>query len=84
MRKCSSCIFCSLIMSSRSVEFLQRSHEIIGRNLLVDISYRQGSSSCFFLWTGAYELNQICMHLADAFIQSDLQCIHAIHIFVST
>ncbi len=22
------------------------------------------------------------MHLADAFIQSDLQCIHAIHIFV--
>ncbi len=24
------------------------------------------------------------MHLADAFIQSDLQCIQAIHIFVST
>ncbi len=24
------------------------------------------------------------MHLADAFIQSDLQCIHAIHIFVIT
>ncbi len=24
------------------------------------------------------------MHLADAFIQSDLQCIQAIHFFVST
>ncbi len=24
------------------------------------------------------------MHLADAFIQSDLQCIQAIHVFVST
>ncbi len=23
------------------------------------------------------------MHLADAFIQSDLQCIHAIHFFIS-
>lgn len=40
--KCLSCVPGSLVMSSRSVEFLQQSHEIIGRNLLVHIhNYRQ-------------------------------------------
>ncbi len=33
---------------------------------------------------GAFNFSTFtCMHLADAFIQSDLQCIQAIHFFIS-
>ncbi len=32
-----------------------------------------------FVWSGTFTF----MHLADAFIRSDLQCIQAIHFFVS-
>ncbi len=32
---------------------------------------------------GGFNFTFIFMHLADAFIQSDLQCIQAIHFFIS-
>ncbi len=31
-----------------------------------------------------YYINNINLHLCDAFIQSDLQCIQVIHVFIST
>ncbi len=50
------------------------------------------SKTCFRKYGGIESMEEpdaltdtlfTCMHLADAFIQSDLQCIQVIHLFVS-
>ncbi len=47
-----------------------------------NISYYK--SNIWVSWSSQTTFTFTFMHLADAFIQSDLQCIQAIHFFVST